>query len=467
MNWSNAKPWAAAAARLLLGAVWIWSSIAKLHNPLQFVQAVRAYEMTPEWLSKAIGYGLPVLELCLGIVLVLGIMVRIAAAVSGLLFAVFLIGIVTAAARGLKIDCGCFGGGGSTLSTSYTLDVLRDVALLAVAVYLVIFSMSRLSIEWYLARHDYVEPPSAKRMRTPEGRRRYESQVAQARSAARSRTLYVDASIAIVVVLIAVIGIGVQANRAKISNVVAGTNASATNGIVFGKKSAATVDVYEDFGCPVCREFENATHIQLEKDVRANLAQVRYHPISILDGSSPNQYSTRAANAAICVSDAGVDDFVKFHDLLYGTSGGKQVQPAEGTAGPGDTTLIELAKQAGLTTAQATTASTCITSQQYKPLVKKLTDNASKRGVSGTPTIYVNGRKVSQASLAAMTSGLFDAIAAADKGFTPSPSVTPSSASFVPSTGASSASKSPASSAPGSAASGSSPAPSASATRTP
>ena len=60
----------------------------------------------------------------------------------------------------------------------------------------------------------------------------------------------------------------------------------------------------EDFGCPICLEFERATHVQLEKDVRANLAQVRYHPMSILDRGSPNQYSTRAANAAVCASDS-------------------------------------------------------------------------------------------------------------------------------------------------------------------
>ena len=80
--------------------------------PRTFVQAVRAYDATPEWLSKAIGYGMPVLELCLGVLLIVGIMVRIAAAVSALLLLVFLIGIIQAAARGIQLECGCFGGGG-------------------------------------------------------------------------------------------------------------------------------------------------------------------------------------------------------------------------------------------------------------------------------------------------------------------------------------------------------------------
>ena len=56
-------------ARLLLGFVFFWAAIPKLAHPLRFVQAVRAYDATPEWLSRAIGYGLPVLELCLAVVL--------------------------------------------------------------------------------------------------------------------------------------------------------------------------------------------------------------------------------------------------------------------------------------------------------------------------------------------------------------------------------------------------------------
>jgi uncharacterized membrane protein YphA (DoxX/SURF4 family) len=193
MNWPVIRPWIGLVARLLLGVVWIWSSLSKLGNPRQFVQAVRAYDVTPEWLSKAIGYGLPVLEFCLGVVLIVGIMVRISAIVSGLLLVVFLIGLIEAAVRGLQLTCGCFGGGGTTDGgTTYTLDILRDIGLMIAAAYLIVWPMSRFSIEEYLARHDAVPMPSAKRMRTPEGRKRYEAQVAMARATARNRSMYVD-----------------------------------------------------------------------------------------------------------------------------------------------------------------------------------------------------------------------------------------------------------------------------------
>jgi protein-disulfide isomerase len=434
VNWSLVRPWIGTVARLLLGVVWIWASLSKLSDPLKFTQAVRAYDATPEWLSKAIGYGLPVLELCLAIVLILGLTVRIAAAVSAALFFVFLIGLIQAAARGLQLTCGCFGGGGPTdHSTGYTLDILRDIGLLIVAVFLVLWPMTRLSIEEYLARHDHVEVPSAKRMRSPEGRRRYEAQVAAKQKEARSRNMYLNTAIVVIVALVSVIGIGVQSGRAKINGVVVGVNANASDGVVFGKKAAATVDLYEDFGCPICKEFENQVSHKLDAQVRANLAQVRFHPISILDGNFTTPYSTMAGNAALCVSDVSVDDFVAFHNLLYGS-----FQPAEGTAGPGNTELIALARRA-VPKSKIAQVSNCITSQQYVPLLKKLTDNASKAGIHATPTVLVNGRSVSHTA-----SALFGAIKQANVGHKPSPSPTPSastSSSAAPSPSPSSSSK--------------------------
>ncbi len=102
VTWTKARPWLGMVIRLVLGAVWIWASWAKLKDPRQFLLAVRAYDATPEWLSKAIAYGLPVLEMCLGVLLIVGIVVRLAASASAFLFVVFLIGIVQAWVRGIS-----------------------------------------------------------------------------------------------------------------------------------------------------------------------------------------------------------------------------------------------------------------------------------------------------------------------------------------------------------------------------
>ena len=431
--------------RLVLGAIWIWAAWSKLREPRTFVQAVRAYDATPEWLSKAIGYGLPVIEFALAVLLILGIAVRMAAIASTVLLFVFLIGLIQASARGIKVECGCFGGGGGATvgSTSYTLDILRDIGLLALAAYLVWWSWTRLSVEEFLGRHDYVEPPSAKRMRDPQGRRKYEALVAEKQKDARTRAVWLNASLGVVIILIGLIGIGVQSNRAKISGSLTASHASVKSGVVFGKKAAATVDVYEDFQCPNCRNFEKAVGKTMDADVRANRAQVRFHTISILDASSNgNRYSSRAANAALCASDVSVDTFVAYHNVLFGTYKGAQVQPGENAHGRSNTQLESYASAAGITGAALTTFDTCVSSEKYKALVQAITDNASSHGVNGTPTVKVNGKQIS-ATLAAYKAAV---AAALKKGPAPSPSKTPSPTPTPTGTSTATATKSPTSS---------------------
>lgn len=427
MTWTSIRPWLGTVVRLFLGAVWIWAALSKLGSPRTFTQAVRAYDVTPEWLSKAIGYGLPVLELCIGILLVLGIATRIAAIASAVLFVFFLIGIIEVAVRGIQLECGCFGGGGLTNgATNYTWDILRDIGLLILAAFLSVWSYTRLSIEEYVGRHDYVPPPSAKRMRTEQGRRKYEAMIAARRSEARSRALYVNASLAGVVVLISFIGIGVQAGRAKIEGSLAAQNASVGKGVTFGKPAAATVDVYEDFQCPHCQEFEQAVSKTMEADVRANKAQVHYHSLAFLDANSNgNRYSSRAANAALCASDISPDDFVAYHDYLYR----KDVQPTEGTNGRTDAQLIGYAQKVGITGGNLSTFSACVHAERHKALVQAITDRASQDGVNATPTIKVNGKTIAP-TLQAFNAAVAQAL---KTGPAPSPSHTPSTPASSPS----------------------------------
>ena len=436
MNWQSARPWLGTVVRLFLGAIWLWAAVAKLGDPRAFVQTVRAYDMTWEWLSKAIGYGLPVLEFGVGVLLVLGVATRLAAAVSTALFFIFLIALVQAAARGLKLQCGCFGNGGESLTTQYTIDILRDIAFLVLAALLVVWSWTRLSVDEFLARNDYVEEPSAKRMRSEEGRRKYQAEVAKKEREARYRAYWLNGSLAVVLALVALIGVGVQSNRAKISGDLFATNATAANGVVFGKAAAATVDIYEDFQCPNCRDLEQAIGTVLDADVRANRAQARFHTIAILDSSSNDNYSSRAANAALCASDVSVDDFVAYHNYLFGPA----IQPAEGAGGRSNVQLEGYGQTIGLTGQDLTTFDQCIVQDTHKALVEAMTENASQKGIIGTPTILVNGKKI-EPTLAAYQA----AVAAALKnGPAPHPSVTPSPTPTPTPTGTVTSSTSPA-----------------------
>lgn len=438
MNWTSIRAWLGTVVRLALGGIWLWAGESKLSDPRGFLEAVRVYDASPEWMSKMFAYGLPVLEICVGLLLVLGLITRAAAIVSALLMLVFLVGVIQAAARGLKLDCGCFGGGGATTgATHYTFDILRDIGLLVLSAFLIVWPRTRISIDEYLSRNDYVEPPSAKRMRTNDGRRKYNALLEARRKEAQIRGRYLTLALALVVALISVIGIGVQANRAKIAGDVTATNATARNGVVVGKAAPVTVDIFEDFQCPACESFAKSAGTDIADQIKAGKIQVRYHVMAFLDSASNgNRYSTRSANAALCASDISVDLYAKMVDIFYGKdSSGAQVQPAENGNGRTDIQLIDYGKQAGITGDNLTTYQSCVQSEQHKALVEAITEDASKRGVFSTPTVLVNGKKLDNPDKATLDAAITAAAAKAPKSSTtPSSSTTPATSSPAGST---------------------------------
>jgi uncharacterized membrane protein YphA (DoxX/SURF4 family) len=143
-------------ARLGLGAVFLISGGIKAANPAQTWVAVQAYQVMPRPMSFVVAGILPWFELALGALLLVGFGVRVTAVVSGLLLLVFIAGVAQAWARGLAIDCGCFGGGGAVApdQTSYGTELLRDTGFLALAVWLVILprTWSALESAWDVGR---------------------------------------------------------------------------------------------------------------------------------------------------------------------------------------------------------------------------------------------------------------------------------------------------------------------------
>ena len=142
--------WAALVARLALAVIWAWAGLAKIADPDAATRAVRAYELFPESLVKPIAWGLPFVELGLAALLVLGLACRPAAWVSAVLFAGFIAMIGSAWARGLSIDCGCFGGGGPTAGVDgakYAQEIARDLLFLGLAVFVAVGPSSPLSLE--------------------------------------------------------------------------------------------------------------------------------------------------------------------------------------------------------------------------------------------------------------------------------------------------------------------------------
>lgn len=125
--------------RLVLGGVLLVAGALKVTNLGASALAVRAYQLLPYDLAGYVGYALPIIEIVIGLLLVLGLFTRISALLGALLMLAFVIGIASAWARGLSIDCGCFGGGGTigAEETAYPLELSRDVALLLAGAWLV------------------------------------------------------------------------------------------------------------------------------------------------------------------------------------------------------------------------------------------------------------------------------------------------------------------------------------------
>lgn len=136
-------------ARLILGGVLFWAGAVKVTRPELSALAVRAYKILPYDLAGYVGYALPVLEILIGLLLLVGLLTRLSAVVGGLLMLAFIIGISWAWAHGYSIDCGCFGGGGTIdpSQTQYPLELLRDAGIAACAAWLVIRPRTPFSLD--------------------------------------------------------------------------------------------------------------------------------------------------------------------------------------------------------------------------------------------------------------------------------------------------------------------------------
>ncbi|AXH97838.1 DoxX family membrane protein [Ornithinimicrobium avium] len=141
-------------ARLVLGGVLLAAGWLKVTDVTSSVQSVVAYELFSYEVSRIVGTMLPVVEIAVGLLLITGLLTRASAVVGAALMIVFIAGIASAWARGLSIDCGCFGTGGpiDPEDTRYLSEILRDLGLLALAGWLVVRPRTPFSLDQLLLK---------------------------------------------------------------------------------------------------------------------------------------------------------------------------------------------------------------------------------------------------------------------------------------------------------------------------
>ena len=197
-------------------------------------------------------------------------------------------------------------------------------------------------------------------------------------------------------VIVLVVGVGLIFILTHKSTVAAGSAApagvTATHGYPTGTAAKPVIDIYEDFQCPICEQYETNLGQHIESLATTGKASVVYHLLTFLDRSDTGaadtlKSSTRSANAGACAQNQG--KFLAFHDVVYAN------QPTEGV-GYTDAQLIAFGQKAGVP--DMSTFTTCVRNQTYLGFLSVVSGEADTRQVSGTPTFFVDGKMLNFSS---------------------------------------------------------------------
>lgn len=130
--------------RTLLAFVFIYASVIKITNPSDFSQAIANYKLLPNNLVNILAIILPWIEVSAALLLLFGVSVKENSAIISGMLVVFIIAIVISLARGLNINCGCFGTvEGNEIGLT---KLLQNIGLLIVGIILIVYNSTFLSL---------------------------------------------------------------------------------------------------------------------------------------------------------------------------------------------------------------------------------------------------------------------------------------------------------------------------------
>jgi protein-disulfide isomerase len=204
-----------------------------------------------------------------------------------------------------------------------------------------------------------------------------------------------------VVVAAVVIGVLVQQSRSSTEHakVVRPVSAVGPNGgVLVGDANApVTITEFGDFQCPVCRELHQLWQPTLEQLIQQGKVKFEFVGLEYLDQGTTE--SLRSAAAGVCAADA--NKFIDYYNALYDGQ-----SSTENSGFLTDDQLLTFGQSAGIGDPGF---AQCVKSGKYKGWVTKNTDAASQRGVTGTPTVLLNGKVLSN-SVAADPQSLTNAV---------------------------------------------------------
>jgi protein-disulfide isomerase len=162
-----------------------------------------------------------------------------------------------------------------------------------------------------------------------------------------------------------------------------------------GDDEPVQVVIFQDFECVHCADFEAENADALEEAVTSGDIVLEYRNLNFLDRSTPTQYSSRAASAAYEVGNqASAEQYLAFVEEIF---------THQGTGGLDDEQLVEIASSHGADIASALEENT------WRPMVNVVSQESLANGVSGTPTVFIDGERLGNE---AFQEALDDAVAA-------------------------------------------------------
>jgi protein-disulfide isomerase len=190
-----------------------------------------------------------------------------------------------------------------------------------------------------------------------------------------------------VIVAAVVVGVLVQRSRSATEQAKVTRPASAVGpngGVLVGDRNApVTISEFGDFQCPVCGELHQLWEPTLEQLIQQGKVKFEFVGLEFLDRGTTE--SLRSAAAAVCAADAG--KFIDYYNALY--------DGQSRTENSGLLTNEQLQKfgdSVGITNPAFTR---CVSSGRFTGWVTKNTDTTSQKGITGTPTVLVNGKTIS------------------------------------------------------------------------
>lgn len=218
--------------------------------------------------------------------------------------------------------------------------------------------------------------------------------MAQAQAGSNKFAIWV--SVAVVAVAALVIALVVWMNNAATDpgTPPSGSGVDQETGAVVVGDGEQTLDLYLDFMCPICGQFETAYGEEILDLVNDDTITLNIHPIAILDNYSQGAlFSTRSANAMYCVAESDPDAAVPFMQAMF------TQQPEENSTGLTDEEILSIAAGAGVTDIDS-----CVTGQTYEKFVTAMTKKTPLQPGNSriaTPTLEINGEVISNSEIPA------------------------------------------------------------------